>query len=588
VGDAYQNIAILLLSQQRPWAEAKPLCEKAVQYYPGQQREAAVLLRNDGRSETAQDPDKARTFAKVQQAVDASVKNSDLDGALATMDTAAKDLKDYAPFCALRGELTLRYAIQRRDEGNNKGLEFLFQDALNLSKRAVELDGNPAAPRLLLARAQQATGATAEAAKTAADLLLHLQSQGGGNPADVTAAHRVRAQAGAAAYVAARNAGSDLPALLPEVRASFKYLEQQKQLDLESYRYWAAVEQWGGAPAEAVNLWARALKQKPDDAALVAGLTDTAIAASQAATAVAALEHRSDAVGQFYLGKARFHQAHELYLSGKHAEAQAQLDAAKQDFERSMAQNRDFAQNCKQWIALTLGKKGCVACAAEKYDDAEKWLIESARMSPDHVGETLGGADTTARGILLVADHYRKTDLDHVVRVYRQALSDYADDKWLDILNNLGLFARDHGNALERSGKKDEAMKLYEESYAAYSKAQPLDPTNVRLRNDRALMLIYHLHREWDLAKELLDTAIADGEQQLKEHPPEHEQAKLDLEEAIGDCYENLALWHLSHSKDAAAAKAAALRSMDYHPGKNRGGARRHLQAAEALGQKGD
>src|SRR6185369_553192 len=109
----------------------------------------------------------------------------------------------------------------------------------------------------------------------------------GGNPADVTAAHRVRAQAGAAAYVAARNAGSDLPALLPEVRASFKYLEQQKQLDLESYRYWAAVEQWGGAPAEAVNLWARALKQKPDDAALVAGLTDTAIAASQAATAVA-------------------------------------------------------------------------------------------------------------------------------------------------------------------------------------------------------------------------------------------------------------------------------------------------------------
>jgi hypothetical protein len=101
-------------------------------------------------------------------------------------------------------------------------------------------------------------------------------------------------------------------------------------------------------------------------------------------------------------------------------------------------------------------------------------------------------------------------------------------------------------------------------------------------------MLIYHLHREWDLAKELLDSAIADGDAQLKDHPPEHQQVRQDLEEAVGDCYENLALWHLSHSKDAAAAKAAALRSMDYHPGKNRGGARRHLQAAEALGQKGD
>ena len=52
---------------------------------------------------------------------------------------------------------------------------------------------------------------------------------------------------------------------------------------------------------------------------------------------------------------------------------------------------------------------------------------------------------------------------------------------------------------------------------------------------------------------------------------------------AVGDCYENLALWHLKHSKDAAAAKAAAKKSQDYYPGGRRPGARRHLREAERL-----
>jgi tetratricopeptide (TPR) repeat protein len=562
IGDAWQNIGKLLLLQHRPWAEAKPFCEKAVQYYPGQQREAAALLRNDGLDESAQDGEKAQAFGKVKQAAEASVKNGDLDGALSGMDAAAKELKDYAPFCALRADLALRFAVQRRDEGQTKGLDFLFQDALKYSQRAVELDSTPTAPRLVLARALYENLEFADAAKTASELLLHLQSQGGGNPADVAAAHRMRAQAGAQAYAAARAAGSDLPAILPDVWASFRYLEQQKQLD---------------------------------DQAMLAALTDTAINANQPALAVEMLGKRTDPAGLWFLGKARFWSANELYTGGKHAEAQAELDAAKQAFEKAKAANPAFADSSNQYLAMVLGKKGCVAFAAGKYDDAEKWLIESARMSPERAGESLGGADTTVRGILLVADHYAKSDPAHVVRIYRQSLSDYADDKWLDILNNLGLFARDYGNALERKATKDDAeavkqqaMKLYEESYAAYSKAQPLDPTNVRLRNDRALMLIYHLHRDWDLAKELLDTAIADGERQLKENPPEHAQAKLDLEEAIGDCYENLALWQLEHGKNGAAAKAAALRSMDYHPGKSRGGAQRHLHAAEALLQKGE
>jgi hypothetical protein len=81
----------------------------------------------------------------------------------------------------------------------------------------------------------------------------------------------------------------------------------------------------------------------------------------------------------------------------------------------------------------------------------------------------------------------------------------------------------------------------------------------------------------------MLDAAILDGEQTLRAAPPADDRARQDLEEAVGDCYENLALWQLRHGSDAAAAKAAALASLEHFPGATRPGARRHLQAAERL-----
>ena len=43
---------------------------------------------------------------------------------------------------------------------------------------------------------------------------------------------------------------------------------------------------------------------------------------------------------------------------------------------------------------------------------------------------------------------------------------------------------------------------------------------NVRLRNDCALIAIYHLERDWDEMKELLDAAIKDGQATLRDDPP--------------------------------------------------------------------
>ena len=101
------------------------------------------------------------------------------------------------------------------------------------------------------------------------------------------------------------------------------------------------------------------------------------------------------------------------------------------------------------------------------------------------------------------------------------------------------------------------------------------------------MILVYYLQREWDEVEKLLTEASADGDRQLAENPPENPQARRDLEEAVGDCYENLALYHLRHTGDLDKARQAAEKSLEYYPGEQRPGARRHLAEIERRKQEG-
>ena len=595
VGDAYQNIAVLLKEQLRkPFAEYREFCAEAVKFFPYQRREAAALLRTEGagdlgstaRAQTAarlagQQGGAAEAFAKRKADIDRKVAAEDFDGALSVLDELAKECKDHAPYQSRKGEITMQLAAQARDNGR-KGVDLLFQDAVLALKRAVELDSEPVAPRQLLAQAQFDSGDTESATRTLTALLLHLQSQGGGKPEELLALHSLRANAGARTYATKKQANQDDKELLTAVRASFRLLEEKGKLDGVLLTLWTTTEQWAGAGAEAVNVYGRALARTPDDGALLEALLNTAGATNQVPVAIEVLGKREDATGLWYLGKARFWLADVERGANRNAEAQKALDGARDAFKASMQKNPQFRESCEQWLAMVLGKKGNIAFWSEDLANAETWLLESIKARPDQATTDLGMAETTKQGLMRVADaHFKKNDLAKVERIYRAA-SDAANSD-PDLLNNSGLFARDWGNQLEQDGKKAEAMGMYEQSYKAYRRAQLIDPQNVRLRNDCALIAIYHLDRDWELSKELLDAAIADGDKILKETPPGDADEKQKLEEAVGDCYENLALWHLKKSKDGAAAKAAAQASAKYYPGQRRPGARRHLQAAERL-----
>jgi len=602
VGDAWQNIAVMLREHQKASFPAyKRFCEEAVKYYPYQRREAAALLRSQGnhtlgstgRAQTAgknsgsstsagsAQGGAAETLKKAMPEIEQYANAGDFDAALTALDKIAKDCKEYAPFHLVCGQMNWRLANQARDS-RRKGTEAFYQDAVRAFERAVELDPEPIAPRQQLAQAQYDAGEIQKASATISSLLLHMQSQGGGSAEQMAAAHTLRANAASRAYATSKQNNAADEAMLTAARASMRWLEQQGMLTADLTKLWAVTEQWAGAPAAAVNVYVRASERNPADFASLEALVTTAADLKQLPLAIAALAKREDAGNAWYCGKAQYYLAGEQRAAKKIDEAMATLDAARKSFESSMQKNPNFTDSCEQWIAMTVGKKGNIAFQAKKLDLAEELLIESATMRPDRISEDLGLTETTKRGILFLVDAaMRKNDLKKAESISRKA-SDAANSD-VDLLNNSGLFARDYGNIIERQGKTEEAKEMYEQSYKAYSRAVQLDGKNVRLRNDCALIAIYHLERDWELTKALLDAAIADGEKTLDESPPDDEDLKQQLTEAVGDCYENLALWHLKHSKDGSAAKAAATRSQDFYPGKLRPGARRHLAAAERL-----
>ncbi|HLQ39134.1 MAG TPA: hypothetical protein VK348_15095, partial [Planctomycetota bacterium] len=614
IGDAWQNLAVLMVRHlHRPFAEYQQYCEKAVTYYPYQQRAAAFMLKNDGVEPEANgqrprrrggprlDADDAalpaeellqqgqgdakETFARAKAAAEPKARDGDLDGALQVLDGVASELKQFAPFQALKGDYLLQYANQQRDQGK-RSVELLYEDACAALHKAVELDSEPLGPRQLLAQAQYEKGDFDAALRTASALLLHAQSLGGVEAGLGTATHKVRAQAGSHLLAGRQGGGKDQTLLLADVRTSFRHLEQKHQLDIALRQAWAAAEQWAGAPVEAVKVFARGLIDQPDDQALLAALVDTAATMGQSPIAVEALKSRTDAAGIWYRGRAEYGAALELQIAGKNTEAAPAIDKAQQCFKQSMAANREFADSAEQWQALCLGKKGNLALAMNHLEDAEQLLLAAARLRPQLVGQDLGMLETTKSGLVKVADKYfRQQDLASTERIYRAAADAAPED--LDLLNNAGLFARDLGNELQRAGKQPQARAMFEQSYQVYARAAQLDPGNVRLRNDTALILVHHLERDWDRARELLESAIADGDRTLKNAPPDDQQQRQDLDEAVGDCWENLALLHIKHGKDLAAARQACTASLLHYPKAQRDGVRRHLATIERLEQQG-
>jgi tetratricopeptide (TPR) repeat protein len=325
---------------------------------------------------------------------------------------------------------------------------------------------------------------------------------------------------------------------------------------------------------------APAVEPATEDPAALQALVDDAAAQQQLPAALAVLAPRRDPTALWFQGRVRYLLAEVERGQGRTDEAFAELDAAIACFTTSMQQNPAYGDASETWLARCLGKKGNLAFVTGDLPHAEQWLLEATRLRPERIGDDLGGGETTKLGLLRLGDRIMR-DFARTEALFRAAATLAPHD--VDLLNNAAVYARDHGTRLERAGRTAEATAMYERSYATYQAAVRLEPTSVRLRNDCALIAIHHLECDWEAARQMLDAAIADGERTLRDAPPADAQQHQDLDEAVGDCWENLALWHLKHGADASAAKTAATASLAHFPQQRRAGAQRHLEAAARL-----
>lgn len=600
VGDAYQNLAVMARQQGKSFADYKDVLEKAVLFYPYQRRTAAQLLRTQGTraeglpGQTAPSltPEQRRQREAQRDAADAfktaaadastALAEGDFDAALLALDTHARTLDGYAPFHTMVGRCSLLYANQARANGGPASqIDGLYADATTHLTRARELDGESSETRYWLVKALNDSGKFAPAAQEAASLLSHIRSVGHADGVDLLEVHRARADAAARAYIDGKQAERDDADTLRAARESLRYLSENDQLDGGALKTWIGLEQWAGAPAQALEVAVKAIRSETTTPEVLDQGVTLAAQLGQSDKVVAALAGSADATKQWYLGKAWFQRAQELWATDKPAALRA-IDASGVAFAAAKSANPDYADSSDQWLALALGSKGVMLLGDGETEQAQAVLLQSLRLRPDCATSDLGGGSSTKRAVLVLGSKYQR-DLAKLEGLMRAATEAVADD--VDFANNHGLAARDYGNALERAGDAKQAHAMYEASYESYKRASAADPTNVRLRNDCALMLIYHLHRDLDEAVATLESARDDGLRQIQNNPPSTPQERQDLEEAVGDCVENLGYYYEVHAKDPAKAIAAYKKSLAFYPGDQRAATRR-LRALEGGGDK--
>ena len=117
----------------------------------------------------------------------------------------------------------------------------------------------------------------------------------------------------------------------------------------------------------------------------------------------------------------------------------------------------------------------------------------------------------------------------------------------------------------EATELRDRATEHAHKSYRAYQAAAHLSPDDVRVVNDAALVMVYHIRKDVAEMEELLARAIEMGAEQIAD--PELSAEELDfLLEAWGDAYQNMGLVYLTLKDDPAAARTWFERSFEIGP----------------------
>jgi tetratricopeptide (TPR) repeat protein len=382
---------------------------------------------------------------------------------------------------------------------------------------------------------------------------------------------------------------------------------------------WATLSdlhEWEGRWDEARAALERGLARVPADPELLDRLTRVCRQSGGSEEVVAALDAYAarfpeSADVRWYGARERFDAATQKLMERFSAEGEKPESNADlvEDFTRAEAEFR--AAGAAEPYYAEEGSGYEVVCRAgigwAHYQDDDLQAAEASFRSMDEVverglewkleGRVLSGID----GLHLVGTRYNdREDWLNAARTY-EYLHAYQPDVavWA---NNTGFFYRDaavdlelvakrlcaaaHGRALEPdelasvglsasadpqalAAKADElssrARELMLKSWAGYQDAARLAPEDVRIVNDAALVLVYYLHTELELAERMLRSCLELGEKQLADESLE-EDARWELKNAWGDAYQNLGVLYAVHKQAPEEARVFFERAAEIGP----------------------
>lgn len=431
-----------------------------------------------------------------------------------------------------------------------------------------------------------------------------------------------------AAYASARaDSSAEAGALFRESEDALAKLLGRTSDDPWAWATLSDLYEWEGRLAEAKSAQERGLARAPEDAGLLERLARVSVALEGAAKTVETFAaytaaHPHVAAASWHLAVARF----QLALSGFKQDPRqldpAPFSAAEAEFRATRERAPEFAQGALGYEAVCRLARGWCAFHAGDLGRATREFLGMNELFERGIEWRLPGElESGIQGLFQVADAHAQSDNLAAGEVFETLLG-LQPEQYL-WANNAGFFLRDAAVKLESTGRAlcsaargklnnaealaelralagiqaeagsaeeraafqraanercERARGIMERSWQAYQPAAKLVPEDVRVVNDTALVLVYYLHRDLELAEALLMRCVALGGPQLDakkaalaaEAAPERASALESeielLTEAWGDAHQNLGVLEWVHRGNAAAARPWFEQSLEIWP----------------------
>jgi tetratricopeptide (TPR) repeat protein len=505
-------------------------------------------------------------------------------------------------FELLYGQTYLAFARQLRSNGGSSlSIQANYEDAATHLKAAAELSSQDPRPLRFLAEVHKDQGQYSLGAEAGFQALARLRVKGDlGEKArtSLLTSENLYGQLTQLRRLEGSRVSKTSKSLASKIYETLDPALGFENTRTRAYQLYAWTSQWIGDSAEGFGVLTDALRETPEDLSLqqiffnfIASNRKVGDGLEFYRKWAKDLEKESAspkalALVYFYMGSAEAALGDALRSEGDISGAQSAFERAEKAFLEA-AKLPEFAKNSKIRAALSHVSRADLTLRLGKLEQAQRELATAYRLAPqiaqvdpNGIDHFFDGARKTYRGLLFrIGARFISGGLEKALDYWRFVTKKHPT--WGPAWNNLGLSARDLGVRVARAGDQEKAKTLWEESFAAYKKAVQYAGDDPRIVNDCGLMLIYHLKRDYPMARKLLHKAIEIGQTQLDEIPePESEEdprlreKRRKIEEAVGDAWQNLGVLeeNLGHPKKAIPFYRKAVR---FYPYKRRSAARR-------------